>query len=124
MGCKKLFENNYSVKIVNEAQNGQELFDLLNHSTSDIISLGIQMPVVDGLAFLDRFNYQEEPKIISLSFFKLPLCRTSWLSFRASSYLDKSEGGEHCCCKGINMSMALAFLFKNRETIKKVVNHS
>lgn len=120
-GVKKIFENNYSVKIVNEAQNGQELFDLLNHSTSDIISLGIQMPVMDGLAFLDRFNYQEEPKIISLSFLNDPSVVLKALSLGASSYLDKSQGGD-AIAKSYKHVHAYGFYYSSniRETIKKV----
>jgi DNA-binding NarL/FixJ family response regulator len=79
------------------------------------------MPVMDGLAFLDRFNYQEEPKIISLSFLNDPAVVLKALSLGASSYLDKSQGGD-AIAKSYKHVHAYGFYYSSniRETIKKV----
>ena len=44
--------------------------------------------------FLEQFNYQEEPKIVSLSFLNDPKVVIRALKLGASSYIDKSQGGE------------------------------
>ena len=94
MGIKNYLSKNKSLTFIHEAENGQELIKLLNHSTADVISLGIQMPVMHGLEFLEQFNYQEEPKIVSLSFLNDPKVVIRALKLGASSYIDKSQGGE------------------------------
>lgn len=93
-GVKNFISQNHTVLFIKEAENGQQLAELLRNTTADVISLGIQMPVMDGLTFLGKFNYQEEPKIITLSFLNDSSVVLRALFAGTSCYIDKSQGGE------------------------------
>lgn len=93
-GIKTYLEKNNSIKFVSEAENGQELLELLKTKSADVISLNIQMPVMDGFAFMESYPLHEDPKIAMLSFLNAPKIVLKALSLGASSYLCKSQGGD------------------------------
>ena len=37
------------VKVIAEAQNGNEVFEILKHQKADLILMDIRMPVMDGI---------------------------------------------------------------------------
>lgn len=49
---RRLFEADGQVQVVGEAANGREALDLLPHLQPDVITLDINMPVMDGLSTL------------------------------------------------------------------------
>lgn len=93
-GIKTYLEKFDSIKIVSEAENGQELLELLKNKSADVISLNIQMPVMDGFTFMESYPLHEDPKIAILSFLDAPKIVLKALSLGASSYLCKSQGGD------------------------------
>ncbi len=51
-GIKQLLEFDGSVEVIEEAGNGQECVDKLNHVIPDVLLLDINMPVMNGLEVL------------------------------------------------------------------------
>ncbi len=45
--------------VVIEAQNGQEAYDIISKEKVDLIISDINMPVMDGLEFLNKFKIME-----------------------------------------------------------------
>ncbi|HAO22393.1 MAG TPA: chemotaxis response regulator protein-glutamate methylesterase, partial [Desulfobacteraceae bacterium] len=48
----KIFEGSESVQIVGEAEDGKQALELIPQLNPDVITLDINMPVMDGLAAL------------------------------------------------------------------------
>lgn len=48
-GIKKLLELEEDIRVVGEANNGQEMLDILKNTRPDIILMDIGMPVMDGV---------------------------------------------------------------------------
>lgn len=65
-GIKKVVDRKIDLKIVGEAENGVELFDVLEKETPDILVLDISMPGKSGLELLKQINnlYPKLPVLI------------------------------------------------------------
>lgn len=65
-GIKKVVDQKIDFKIVGEAKNGNELFDLLEEETPDILVLDISMPGKSGLELLKQISkiYPNLPVLI------------------------------------------------------------
>ncbi|WP_205499901.1 response regulator [Rufibacter psychrotolerans] len=61
-GLKSLLKSERSIQIIGEAENGQQLLDLLETVTPDVIMLDLNMPVMDGFETLQRLQ-QSHPKL-------------------------------------------------------------
>ncbi len=72
-GLERLLEFSDQVKVVGCAANGEQALALLASVMPDVILLDIQMPVMDGLTFVEtasqRLQHQPLPKIILLTTF-------------------------------------------------------
>jgi len=64
---KNIIEKDEAFTIVDEAANGQEAIDKLSSAQPDIILLDIEMPVMDGLEFLQVSRLKTDAKIIVIS---------------------------------------------------------
>src|SRR3989338_11061697 len=75
-GIKKLLELEEDIKIVGEANNGQEMLDALKKAAPDIVLMDIRMPLMDGVTAIYKIKkilpntsiviltvYEEEPHI-------------------------------------------------------------
>ena len=118
---KSFLNKDSSINIVGEAENGKELEDLLQNKKYDVVTLGIQMPVMDGLHFLQRFNFNEYPKIFNLSFLNDIKVINASLKNGASSYLGKSRDNEELT-KGIKSVFAFGFYYS--DDIKRLINEN
>ena len=55
-------------EVIGEAGNGQELLDMLENCTPDLITLDITMPVMDGIEALKQLlDYDSDAKIIMIT---------------------------------------------------------
>ncbi|MEI6121988.1 MAG: response regulator transcription factor [Bacteroidota bacterium] len=59
------------IKVMGEAQNGHELFEILKHQTIDVVLMDIRMPVMDGIEATKKV-VEKYPniKIIALTMFE------------------------------------------------------
>ena len=55
-GLRSLLEDEPSITIVGEAENGLQLMSLLESTPVDVIIMDIKMPVMDGFEFLEAYN--------------------------------------------------------------------
>lgn len=53
-GLKLIFDTEERIQIADEAANGKEALNLIGHKRYDLIMLDIQMPVMNGLEFLQE----------------------------------------------------------------------
>ncbi len=58
------------VKVIAEAQNGNEVFEILKHQKADLILMDIRMPVMDGIEATRKMTEKyQEVKVIALTMF-------------------------------------------------------
>lgn len=70
-GLRAILNEIDEIKVVGEASNGHELFDLLKHSQADVILMDIKMPVMDGVEATRRVvEKYPQTKIIALTMFE------------------------------------------------------
>jgi len=59
------------VKVIAEAQNGNEVFEILKHQKADLILMDIRMPVMDGIEATRKMSEKyPEIKVIALTMFE------------------------------------------------------
>lgn len=59
------------VKVVGEARNGNELFEILKHQKADLVLMDIRMPVMDGIEATKKVTEKyPEVKIVALTMFE------------------------------------------------------
>lgn len=59
------------VKVIAEAQNGHEVFEILKHQKADLILMDIRMPVMDGIEATRKMTEKyPEVKVIALTMFE------------------------------------------------------
>jgi two-component system chemotaxis response regulator CheY len=80
---RSLAQAGYTFQKVSEAGNGQEALDTLEASQPDLIMCDINMPVMDGLTFLQRLR--EQP-----SFQRVPVIMVT------------TEHNEHCVLEAVS----------------------
>ncbi len=56
---KEIFEGDKRIQVVGEASNGKEALDFLKRNTVDVITLDIEMPVMDGIEFLKEAKLKD-----------------------------------------------------------------
>lgn len=83
------------IEIIGEAENGQRLLQLLEQRQPDMIIMGIQMPVMDGITALPLLKQQyPHIKVIIYSMHSDPSMICRMLELGASTYLTKESGAE------------------------------
>lgn len=55
-GLKLIIETNAAYQVVAEAENGNEALEILTHTKPDIILLDLNMPVMNGLQFMQHIQ--------------------------------------------------------------------
>lgn len=81
------------IEIIGEAEHGQQLLNLLEYFQPDMIIMGIQMPVMDGLTALPIIKeHYPACKVIILSMHNDPAVIRRMVELGANSYLTKEAG--------------------------------
>jgi DNA-binding NarL/FixJ family response regulator len=83
------------ILVVGEAENGQELIQLLTHLAVDVILMDIQMPLLDGIA-ATAYVQQHYPllKVLGLSMHDNPFYALQMLEAGARGFISKSANKE------------------------------
>jgi DNA-binding NarL/FixJ family response regulator len=94
-GVKTALSRKTDISIVGEAENGQQLLNLLKHSRPDVVLLDIQMPVMDGISALQSIRkYYPELKVIILSMHEGHSMVSALMESGANGYLTKTAEPE------------------------------
>lgn len=94
-GVKTALSLKKDVRVIGEAENGQQLLHLLKHLTPDIILLDIQMPIMDGIAALPEIKkLYPEIKIIMLTMHNDHSMISRLMELGANAYLTKNSDSE------------------------------
>lgn len=91
-GIKSALRTSEEIVVIDEAENGMRLLQLLKHVTPDIILLDINMPVMDGFATLPQLKkLYPNIKVIVLSWNNDMSWVAAMMNLGASSYLTKDD---------------------------------
>lgn len=94
-GVKMSLSTRKDIHIVGEAENGQQLLNLLKHRKADVILLDITMPTMDGLAALKALRRTDnQTKVIVLSMHEGRSMVSSMMEAGANGYLTKTADPE------------------------------
>jgi DNA-binding NarL/FixJ family response regulator len=120
-GIKMILSLDDQINILAEAENGQELLELLPSKTPDIVLMDIRMPVMDGVE-ATRLIKEKYPniKVIILTTFNEDEYIFKCLKNGADSYILK-DSGSHDIINAIKTAYTGNILL-NPEVAKKLVN--
>lgn len=91
-GLKQLIEEDSSIEIIGEAENGERALEIINESKPDIAVLDIDMPKMTGIQVLKSLNKSKvQIKIIFLTVFASEDIFDKAMSLGISGYLLKDS---------------------------------
>lgn len=94
-GVKMSLSTRKDIQVVGEAENGQQLLNLLKHRKADVILLDITMPTMDGLSALKALRRTDkQTKVIVLSMHEGRSMVSSMMEAGANGYLIKTADPE------------------------------
>ena len=94
-GIRLILETQDGYEVIGEAENGQQALGLLEKMTPDVILLDLNMPILDGLNFLKKFNSlgKDIPVIVLTTYNENHLLLEA-VELGVASYLLKDTGRE------------------------------
>lgn len=94
-GVKTALSLKKDVRIIGEADNGQQLLHLLKHLLPDVILLDIQMPIMDGITTLPEIKkLYPDIRIIMLTMHNDHSMISKLMELGANAYLTKNSDSE------------------------------
>ncbi len=94
-GVKTALSLKKDIRIIGEADNGQQLLHLLKHLEPDVILLDIQMPVMDGITALPEIKkLYPHIRIIMLTMHNDHSMISRLMELGANAYLTKNSDSE------------------------------
>ena len=94
-GVKTALSLKKDIRIIGEADNGQQLLHLLKHLQPDVILLDIQMPIMDGITALPEIKkLYPEVRIIMLTMHNDHSMISRLMELGANAYLTKNSDSE------------------------------
>lgn len=95
VGLNSILKDFDGVKVIGEAENGEELWRLLKHLKPDIIFLSLNMPIMGGYDVLEKLNEKyKNIKIIMLSMYDGDKYITKAIEAGACGYLEKNASAD------------------------------
>jgi DNA-binding NarL/FixJ family response regulator len=94
-GLKEMISTDEDMRIVGEAENGEEAVDLARRERPDVVILDVQMPVMGASeAMAQMLQLSPPPRVLIVSMYDNPRLVRDLLSKGASGYLVKSASLE------------------------------
>lgn len=94
-GVKTALSLKKDIRIIGEADNGQQLLHLLKHLQPDVILLDIQMPIMDGITTLPEVKkLYPDIRIIMLTMHNDHSMISKLMELGANAYLTKNSDSE------------------------------
>jgi len=94
-GLKRMLEQQDNIELIGEAENGQEVLDLLDGVDADVILSDLNMPVMDGLELTEEVvKNHSNTKVIILTMLDEPHYIKKLMGSGAEGYLFKNSGVE------------------------------
>ncbi|TAI49010.1 response regulator transcription factor [Flagellimonas allohymeniacidonis] len=120
-GLASLLNEQANMKVVAEANNGNEVLDILSHETVDVLLLDIEMPGMDGFDTLREIRkLQIPPRVLVLTMHKSPQFLKNIFSAGANGYLPK-DSGKKVLVEAI-LTLHSSGSFHTPETMKMVMD--
>lgn len=95
-GIKGLLSISNEIEIVNDANNGQQAFDMIFKEKPDVVLMDIRMPIMDGVQATKKIKETfDDVVVIILTTFEDDEYIIDALSYGASGYLLKDISAEH-----------------------------
>jgi len=95
-GIKGLLSISNEIEIVNDANNGQQAFDMILKEKPDVVLMDIRMPIMDGVQATKKIKETfDDVVVIILTTFEDDEYIIDALSYGASGYLLKDISAEH-----------------------------
>lgn len=92
-GIRLILETEDNYTVIGEAENGQQALAVLETVTPDVILLDLNMPILDGLNFMQKMkNIGNTIPIIILTTYKEKALLAEAVALGAASYLLKDTG--------------------------------
>ncbi len=94
-GVKTALSTKKDIRLIGEADNGQQLLHLLKHMQPDVVLLDIQMPIMDGIRALPELKKTyPDVKIIMLTMHNEHSMISKLMELGANAYLTKDSDSE------------------------------
>ncbi len=116
-GLKSLIEKDSSFRVVGQAQNGEELLDLLKTNRSDLVVLDLSMPQMDGIATLKEIRWAfPKIKILILTMQKDQQHFKHAMAGGASGYILKEDAYDQ-------LMLAIKIVLKGKSFVSPTLEH-
>lgn len=94
-GVKTALSTKKDIRLIGEADNGQQLIHLLKHMQPDVVLLDIQMPIMDGITALPEIKkLYPHIRIIMLTMHNDHSMISKLMELGANAYLTKNSDSE------------------------------
>lgn len=94
-GVRTALSTKKDIKLIGEADNGQQLLHLLKHMQPDVVLLDIQMPIMDGIKTLPELKKAyPDIKIIMLTMYNEHSMISRLMELGANAYLTKNSDSD------------------------------
>lgn len=118
----RMFEQSSEIQIIDVASDGKMALDLVKKLRPDVVTLDVQMPVLDGLQALERIMDECPVPVIMLSSLtgKGGDMTLKALELGAVDFIDKSSAGGPMDISGLSRELTVKIKIASRIDLKKL----
>lgn len=122
----RMFENSPEISIIDVAADGEMAIDLIKRNRPDVVTLDVQMPVLDGLSALARIMKECPTPVVMLSSLtgKGGDQTLKALELGAVDFIDKSSAGGSMEFNRLQQELTSKILVAARIDLSKIRNQS